>query len=285
MKENTDVNIKIVVQDCFATISPMIPSDSRNYMFYKDKCPLDQTFNPIKIDNNHFNFAINTFSYIEVSKAAYIKCSLWVCTKNSTDPECSQGCQNVRKRRDTELQTDAKLVFVSSGKIEYTKKKSCKDITCQKFEQCINMYPAVCRCITGFIRETTDMKCINKRILQVNDLYFSMGWTYAYADTSSIQFHRIEAQLNAYRIEAQLNALFSNDLQFDEIENVKVVAARHDGKLDVMLLYTNNTAASKVIEKLESLRKDKNANPIFQQMMISGKSIPTIKPVSRLNKL
>ena len=289
MKENVDKNIKIVVHDCYATILPFIPYD-RNYLFFEKKCPLDQTFKTLKMDNNHFNFVINTFRYVEVSKAVFIQCWLWVCTKNSTYPECSQGCKTsktsktsktrTRRVRDTQLQTDAKLVFVSSGKIEYTKKKSCKDITCQKFEQCINMYPAVCRCITGFIRETTEMKCMNKRIIQVNDLYFNMGWTYDYADTSSIQFHQL-----AYRIEAQLNALFSNDLQFHEIENVKVVAARHDGKLDVMLLYSNNTAASKVIEKLESLRKDKNSNPIFQQMMISGKSIPTIKPVSRLNKL
>ena len=277
MKENTDVNIKIVVQDCFATTSKDI-ANNQNYLFYKNKCPLDETFQTLKLDNNHFNFVINTFRYVEVSKAVFIQCGLWVCTKNSTYPECSQGCLT-RKRRDTQLQT-AKLVFVSSGQIEYTKKKSCKDITCQKFEQCIDMYPAVCRCIAGFIRERTEMKCINKRIIQVNDLYFSMKWTYAYADTSSTQFN-----LLAYRIEAQLNALFSNDLKFREIENVKVIAVRPDGKLDVMLLYYNNTAASKVIEKLDSLRKDKNSNPIFRQMRISGESIPTIKQVSRLNKL
>ena len=277
MKENTDVNIKIVVQDCFATTSEDIVNN-HNYLFYKNKCPLDQTFKTLKLDNNHFNFVINTFRYVEVSKAVYIQCGLWVCTKNSTYPECIQGCLT-RKRRDTQLR-NAKLVFVSSGQIVYTKKNSCKVITCQNFEQCIDMYPAVCRCITGFIRETNEMKCVNKRIVQINDLYFSMKWTYAYADTSSTQFHQL-----AYRIETQLNALFSNDLQFREIENVKVIAARPDGKLDVMLLYSNNTGASKVIEKLDSLRKDKNSNPIFQQIRISRENIPTIKQVSKLNKL
>ena len=129
-KKNTDENIKIVVQDCYATTSKEI-SNNLHYLFYKNKCPLDETFKVIKVDSSNFNFVINAFRYIEVSKAVFIQCGLWVCTKTSTDSECIQGC-SPRKRRDVQPQTNAKLVYVSSGYIEYTKEKSCKGIECQR---------------------------------------------------------------------------------------------------------------------------------------------------------
>ena len=129
-KNNTDGNIKIVVQDCYATTSKEI-SNNLHYLFYKNKCPLDETFKIIKVDSSNFNFVINAFRYIEVSKAVFIKCGLWVCTKNSTDSECIQGC-STRKRKDVQPQTNAKFVYVSSGYIEYTKQKSCKGIACEK---------------------------------------------------------------------------------------------------------------------------------------------------------
>ena len=129
-KKSTDENIKIVVQDCYATTSKEI-SNNLHYLFYKNKCPLDETFKIIKVDSSNFNFVINAFRYIEVSKAVFIQCGMWVCTKTSTDSECIQGC-SPRKRRDLQPQTNAKLVYVSSGYIEYTKEKSCKGIECQR---------------------------------------------------------------------------------------------------------------------------------------------------------
>ena len=129
-KKHTEENIKMVVQDCFATTSKEI-NNNLHYLFYKNKCPLDETFKTIKVDSSHFNFVINAFRYIEVSKAVFIQCGLWLCTKNSTDSECIQGC-STRKRRDVQLHTNSKFVYVSSGYIEYTKEKSCKGIDCQR---------------------------------------------------------------------------------------------------------------------------------------------------------
>ena len=129
-KKNTDENLKIVVQDCYATTSKEI-NNNLHYLFYKNKCPLDETFKIIKVDSSNFKFVINAFRYIEVSKAVFIQCGLWVCTKTSTDSECIQGC-SPRKRREVQPQTNAKLVYVSSGYIEYTKEKSCKGSECQR---------------------------------------------------------------------------------------------------------------------------------------------------------
>ena len=128
-KKDTDENIKIVVQDCYATTSKEI-SNNLHYLFYKNKCPLDDTFKIIKVDSSHFNFVIDAFRYIEVNKAVFIQCGLWVCTKNSTESKCNQGC-STRTRKDVQLQTNAEFAYVSSGYINYIKKKSCKDFTCQ----------------------------------------------------------------------------------------------------------------------------------------------------------
>ena len=84
-KDNPQDDIKLVVQDCYATASGRI-DDSLSYLFNKDKCPLDATFQIKSITKGSFNFVINAFRFIQISK------SVDICSRSFLNFSASPGC-------------------------------------------------------------------------------------------------------------------------------------------------------------------------------------------------
>ena len=65
-EENKNPNFKFVVQNCWATPSADKFSSVR-YMFFHSKCPLDSTYRVVKHDDDHYNFVIDAFAFIQVN--------------------------------------------------------------------------------------------------------------------------------------------------------------------------------------------------------------------------
>ena len=109
-----------VVRDCYATPSNE-PSDVL-YSFFRDKCPLDGTFQALPSEENQFRYKIDAFQFIAVTKSILLHCRLFLCGKNTTSADCRQECTSSRKRRETSEVTRSGIVDIKSQEIVYKRK-------------------------------------------------------------------------------------------------------------------------------------------------------------------
>lgn len=141
-----NVNYKFVVNRCYATpISD--PKSPQYYLFFEKKCPLDRSFQLLSTQNNNrtFNFKIGSFNFIKLHKKMYFHCELFICHVDSMSDVCTQKCAvtTSRKRRavNTDLPTDTAVVTSDEISLKEAM-KTCKDLTCVKNAQCLELYPA-----------------------------------------------------------------------------------------------------------------------------------------------
>ena len=82
----------------FAT--PTSDRSDVSYTFFYNKCQVDPSYQRIASSSPHqYNFKVEAFKFIRLSKSVYIHCRLAVCKSNSTSPTCTQGGWFVRVPR------------------------------------------------------------------------------------------------------------------------------------------------------------------------------------------
>ena len=132
----------------------------------------------------------------------HIHCSLYVCRVNSTDPNCQQQCDRLRKRREISANNNvARLrrdvtneppveeVAVVSETVYFVKKATCRDISCPSYSHCKEMYPAACRCDEGFVKNRLTGNCTNGHVINVRGLHLDKNLPEIYADPDSNVFN------------------------------------------------------------------------------------------------
>jgi hypothetical protein len=275
---NNNENFKFIVHQCFAT-----PSSSRyglHYMFFDLKCGIDSTFKMLSNSNDHFNFQINAFRFIEIRNSVFIHCNLYICKVNTTSPACTQTC-HARKRRDlsqgaTIEELPLKEVSVRTNEIFFQKKTVCDEMTCPLNSQCLELYPAQCRCNEGHVFNSKAGTCNEERVFDIHGLHVDMDFISTYSDPTSTDFLKL-----ATDIEKQLTALFR--LEDERIEGVKVISAREGSVvLDLALIYAKNTtkeeAFKSFVESVMANHTEANDTATSQKLKIKIKreKIPTI---------
>lgn len=228
-QDNNDEHFKIVVNSCFAT--PNADINGLEYAFFDQKCPLDRSFQESSKGPHHFNFQIDAFSFIQVRGSVYIHCKLYVCLANSTSHECTQHC-HLRERRSLSADRPLEELSVTSQQISYCKKKTCADMTCPENSECVDLYPAVCRCRPGFVYHKKEGVCKNDNILLVRGLHIRDEFVPTYSDDRSADFRRY-----ALKVEREINKVFeANDPNIISTQVVKMT--RGSVVVDLLVLYS-----------------------------------------------
>ena len=190
--------------------------------------------------NDHFNFGIEAFNFLKVRKSIRIHCKIIVCKLNNTSPECVQACrqrrsiQHNRARRDV---TDEvmEVDYVETKEIVYVEKERCKDTTCPADSTCLELFPAVCRCNLGFVKEKNTGHCRRERRFEVQDIHLEQPYLPTYDDTTSLDYLRFITKLEE-------DLMITLELG-DTIEGVKIISVRRGSVIiDVSVLYAREVS-------------------------------------------
>lgn len=113
---------KFIVQDCYATPTAD-PEDKKQYLFFDDKCKLDQTYKELHHGTvNKYMYKVNAFTFIKMKKQVYFHCDLLICKKDAKSEECTQKCATEgRRRRRRSLAENAGIetITVKSGQMSW----------------------------------------------------------------------------------------------------------------------------------------------------------------------
>lgn len=227
-QKNNQQNVKLVVTQCLATPTRDIRGVA--YTFFDKKCPLDPSFKQVTAGPHHFNFQMDAFTFIEVRGSVYIHCHLFVCPLNSTSSACQQQC-HLRQRRSADNETPLDELSVISEAISFRKVDTCVDTTCPLNAVCIDMYPAVCRCKSGYVYDLLEGECRNENLISIRGIHLRDDFVGSYSDPTSVDFYRY-----AIKLEEALNKMVTSR---DGIIGVKVVkATKGSVVVDVLVLHS-----------------------------------------------
>ena len=259
-------NVKLVVQKCYATASPVVDGDE-SYVFFMDRCPLDKTFQTLVIASDRFYFMIDAFQFIRIKETVFLHCVVLICEKNSFFGNCKQECTH-RKRREINNELSPfhnNMQYVTSGQIIHVKEKSCKDIAkyCPEYSVCIELHPAICRCKDMYVFDVSSNTCTKERIVHWENLHLDKNWDNAYLNRSSAKFLQL-----AHTMEMKLFHVFVEIMEMHDIVGVKVISGSPGSVLlDFSLIYSINASNEVVSKKL--IYKLQNNNPIFKRALQS----------------
>lgn len=253
MEENP--RVKMVVEKCYATDSPTLYGET--YVFFINKCPFDNTFQILSTGENHFNFRINAFEFIQRRGAIYLHCAVRICSRSSTSHSCRQSCDYMRQRRalqddttyDKDLESDIK--YLSSGEIVYTMRPTCADVgnLCPLNSKCIDINPTVCRCNEGYVFSNVDNKCHNKRTTHCK-IFLNIVWDDEYANHNSPVFLKF-----AVSLERKLYRFFVGDLLI-QILGVKVTGVERGVFIEVLVVFANDVLKGDIEKELMNKIQD-----------------------------
>jgi len=215
-KVNPDTNLKMVVQNCWATDTEKDEGKTFKYSFVNDRCGLDKTYRTILEDENTFRFQINAFRFIQMKTNVWMHCSVHICKSDSNSGACEQGCKGKRKRRAIDDSVHALVVhgrmrreteevtlqYTTSPLIRYMEKETCSKKVCPVNSRCIPSFPAFCRCNDGYVMDVYTKQCSNQSIFHVANFRMKLTFNSAYSDPNSMPFlelaHRFEQKMLAY---------------------------------------------------------------------------------------
>ena len=249
---DTHDGLKFVVTDCQA-FSSRNKGDNIGYSFFYNKCPLDPYFKLEKYDGKVFQFSINTFRFIEMNEAVYFHCHLFACPLNSTSPSCQQKCGGKSRRRRSSIPVDSpKEIDVISEQISFKKVPSCEDISCPENSVCVDLFPAQCRCKSGYVYHQKRHSCVKERIIRLVNLKLDLPFYDSYYDTSSTDFMKFAIQYEEFLMK-QLSHV-------DEIEGVKIIGlSRGSVVVEVLITYAEVVNENEALEVFtDSLRQFAN---------------------------
>jgi len=239
---NDNKLLKFIVQQCFATPSSERGVDVVSYTFFYNKCQVDDSFELIKPSSeHHYNFKVAAFKFIRLSKSVYIHCRLALCKTNATTPSCTQenpDCNRRRKRAISvgdENEKPLEEITVMTSRLTFVE-RTCAQLTCPTFSQCVDLDPPVCRCGSSYVLDVRTNTCSRERTFVIYGLYFDLAFHEDFLDPYSKKFVAL-----ADRIEQQLHHLVK-ELGDDNIVGMKVVRARKGSVVvDVRVIYRESS--------------------------------------------
>jgi hypothetical protein len=249
-ESNYNPNLKFVVHQCFAT--PTADINGPSYMFFGLKCPIDPSFQTLSSTNNHFEFTLEAFTFLQVTGQIHIHCSLYVCRVNSTDPNCQQQCDSLRKRReisadnsvararrDVTNEPPVDEVAVISETVYFVKKPTCRDISCPSNSHCKELYPAACRCDEGCVENRLTGNCTRGEMINVRGLHLDMNLPDIYADSDSTVFNAF-----AVDFEDHVKRVVEKDVRNSKkVLGSKVLSVNPtEDKLDISILHDQSVS-------------------------------------------
>jgi len=188
-----DTNLKMVVQDCWATDTAAFDS-SNQYGFLNKGCGVDHTYATLLETTNTFRFKINSFVFIQLKSQVYLHCSLYVCEAGSSTDKCQQGCNsNRRKRRAVGESGPEETGRAISSQIKFVHKATCNSLTCPKNSECVENYPAFCRCEGDRVMDERTNQCTDTNLVEMK-LPTQLFWVKEYGNKKSSEFTRLAAQ-------------------------------------------------------------------------------------------
>ena len=272
-----------VVENCEAIDSLPYSGATIKDEFFKNKCPLDPTFNTISHTGRVYQFEFQAFYFPQsTTDAIYLKCQVFVCHKDDqSGTDCQQTCTGLkRKRRDAssasvEIATDErKRLTLVSPKIVLKTDKTCADVVCGVNSKCKELQPAACICDEGYVFSRIQMKCIKERITQIDKIHLDNEWNPDYLDTNSDAFYRL-----ALKYEEVLYKSIKAAGTEHVIEGVRVTKATKGSViLEVRIIYA---VASSPVESynyfVESLKaKSRIATNVRKDLKLLTDTTPEI---------
>jgi len=306
-KTLNDTKLKMVVENCWAT-DTSDQSGELKYAFLNDGCGLDTTFVKLREDASYYRFKINAFVFIKLKSQTYLHCSLYVCDASASDVKCQQGCQNRRKRRAIEEATiggkggiteetmTRKRRAVSSASplavgqavsslIQYTAKPTCATTHCPTNANCIEGYPAFCRCIGNRVMDIYTKRCTGERLAEMK-VSTQLTWVGQYEGPNSSEFLLI-----ARLFEDKMLDYYVTQRKVSGIRGIKIVSAskNDDGAVEfrVMMILATDTTMERVSQQIQALLATK-AEEVAKQISVNPstsvmKLVPVYIPVQNGN--
>jgi len=277
-KQLNDTNLKMVVQDCWAADEATEEDSNYKYAFYDNGCPLDPTFITLAETDNIFRFKIDAFVLLSLKGQTYLTCSLFVCTASSDSAQCKFGCNKSRKRRSIgygpvshaktgqevlirnrrNAQTSIKRSKVEMGiaisnVIKFAQKPICAALKCPLNSECIENYPAFCRCQGNLVMDTKKQTCTDKNLVKMS-VPTELTWISEYSNEQS---NVLLGLLHTYQ-EKMLN-YFIREKRVSGIRGLKIATANN---------VTNTSTATTTTEfrVIMSLEDDVTKQGVAQQM-------------------
>merc|ERR1719427_779609 len=280
-KTYPDANLKMVVQDCWATDTANSAASAFNYLFTHQGCGLDSTFRTITENDNSFNFQINTFIFIQMKRTVYLHCSLFVCKTGSSTTECQHGCQISRKRRgiaedDSTLSrkrrdikdiNEGQVGFAVSPMISYTSKQTCKSMECPANSDCIDYFPAFCRCHEGFVMHEITGQCTQDTVFTIANFRLDLTYYDQYSDPNSMMFLGL-----AYRFERKMIAYYMTEKSIG-ITGLKVIKMTRGSVIfRVQAIRQPNVTEDEVVEKFQALHRSQPVE-VYERVRVIPQTI------------
>jgi hypothetical protein len=266
--------LDFVTEDCWATPTPN-PDHASRYLFFDEKCVIDETFKRYNEGiQNEFRYSIDAFNFIRLKGKVYFHCGLLVCKHGSTTDECTQLCKKYnRKRRYVEDKEAIERVIVNSGMISYVDKPTCKTTTCPTHSECVEIFPAQCRCSHGYVFNQLTLKCSDEHIYVVNGLHLVLEFQDEYHYTTSREF-----QMLANKVEEELLKLVDINVN----EGLKVVRATPGSVvLDLELIRSSRNTTEEAFKHLiDNIYNSQNTITIA--LNINSQIQPTIKAAPKI---
>jgi len=240
-KTHNDTNLKMVVEDCWATDMSDESGDFK-YSFLNEGCGLDSTWELLREDASYYRFKINAFVFIQLKSQTYLHCSLYVCEAGSSAAKCVQGCSSKRKRRSLEEESSRvrraidtaplEMGKAVSSMIQYTPKPTCATTKCPTNSVCVESYPAFCRCNDNRVMDIYTKQCTDEKLVEMK-VPTQLTWIDQYKDQSS-QFLHV-----AKMYEDKMIDFYVKQMKLTGIRGIKIVSAKDDtGAVEFRVMMT-----------------------------------------------
>jgi len=277
MERPNNPQLKMVVQDCWASVTNSTKRQTTDYMFLRSGCSIDRSFKVLVETNSKFGFQIELSLYAKIGGEVFLHCSLFVCKAGSTDKRCQLGCSISRSRRDVHGEqsddtpqsypsTKRRAIrsvgqsddvnqkgFATSGSILYKQRQTCELMKCSDLAECIETtHEAICRCPLGYVMDQGSKDCTANKIVQMENFHLNLTWMDKYSDQSSVEFQTL-----AHHFEKKMFSYYAVEKNIKEIKGVRITEFTKGSVIaKVAFSIASNATGTQVYSKLTSVNRD-----------------------------
>jgi hypothetical protein len=237
---NSNHMFKFITEQCYATPTPD-PNSFTRYLFFDEKCGVDDTFKELNKDTwNKFSYSINAFKFLRVKNEVYFHCRLLVCMKESTTEECTQACKLRKKRSIGDNDGGLETIFVNTGAVKYKQKSTCSVTTCPSNSKCVELFPAQCRCVDGYVFDESRRQCVRDNVVLVRGIHIDAHFQLSYYDKTSYEF-----LLTATNVQNEMMKVVDRQI----ITGVKMIEATPGSVVvDVLISYVPSVTSKQAFD-------------------------------------
>lgn len=232
-EETSNTDFKFVVQDCWFNTNSDPDHSPPKDDFFKNECPVDDTFDFAPAIPDAFRFQIQSFSFNgHETSDIYLHCKVYICRQDDTSAACVQKTKadctgSKRRRRSADSAIEAKTITAPVVRV---------------------MESIVPTCAENYVYDRTTKTCTAENILEIRGVYLDLPWNNDYYIPESQVFQDF-AQTVGY----QLYALAQSVPGGEGIEGVKVISAKKGSViLNVQIKYADHLDVPKSFNVFET---------------------------------